>query len=245
MTLDTSTSQKWQFRNNLSQTNGVPTPSASTEPAGPSQPLDPGAATDPRVARTHDTVCAVVLDLIAREGHHAVTLARVAAESGVGRSTLYRHWPDVRTLLLDAVSRPDNEEPPPLFGDLRLDLAVDLHRLRLVFDDRRLVALIVSLLEQAEFDDAFATALRDHQAAHTDRLRAVLESARATGQLRGPGEIDTDHALALLAGPLFFRRLVTGQTVTPEFVDTVLDTFLRGIEEATDPSTARSPELHS
>lgn len=180
---------------------------------------------DPRVARTREVVYATVRDLVEREGHPAVTHRRVALESGVGRSTLYRHWPDVRTLLLEAeaAARADSVDAP-LLGDLRLDLAVDLHRLRLKLSEPRMVALFASLIEQAAFDDAFAAVLQEQIRSNTCRPRETLDRARAEGRLAT--HLDADDAIALIAGPLFFRRLVMGEPITAEFVEAVLDTVL-------------------
>jgi AcrR family transcriptional regulator len=86
---------------------------------------DPNA-TDPRVARTRDAVVAAVRDLVQAAGIEAVTHQRVAEVAGVGRASVYRHWPDRTHLLLDALA-----DLPAETGDWSSsgDLAADL-RLR-------------------------------------------------------------------------------------------------------------------
>jgi AcrR family transcriptional regulator len=49
---------------------------------------------DPRVVRTRLAVLEAATMLLRTEGPGAVTHARVAEAAGVGRATIYRHWPD-------------------------------------------------------------------------------------------------------------------------------------------------------
>ncbi len=179
---------------------------------------------DPRVERTREVVLGHVRELVRTEGFHAVTPQRVASDTGISRSTLHRHWPDVRSLLLEAIEHPDPVVDMPLLGDLRLDLGVDLHQLRLKLAEPETLALIVSMLGASVFDPEFGALLQEHARAHLDRLGRVLAAGQADGTLRP--DIDIQVAAASLAGPLFFRRLVLGEPITPEFVEAVVDGFV-------------------
>jgi len=64
-----------------------------------------------------------VTELLAEEGVEAVTVAEVAARSGVHPTSLYRRWGTVEALVLDvAVSRVSAQSPIPDTGSLRNDL---------------------------------------------------------------------------------------------------------------------------
>ena len=186
--------------------------------------------------RTRELVVGHVRQLVLEEGLHAVTPQRVASDTGVSRSTLHRHWPDIRTLVMDAITDPEPVVDTPLLGDLRLDLGVDLHQLRLKLSDRQTLALVVSLLGESVFDEGFAAILRTHAKAHLERLGRVIAAGQAGGFLRD--DIDVEAAGASLAGPLFFRRLVQGEELTADFVDGVVDRFLRA--NAADTTTTRT-----
>lgn len=179
---------------------------------------------DPRVERTRELVRSHVRELVRTEGIDAVTPQRVSSDTGVSRSTLHRHWPDVRSLLIEAVHDPGPVVDTPLLGDLRLDLGVDLHQLRLRLSDRDSLGLIVAMLGRSVFDDGFAEVVRAHTRVHLDRLGRVLAAGQADGTLRP--DIDLDVAAATLAGPLFFRRVVLGEAITPDFVDAIIDRFV-------------------
>lgn len=180
--------------------------------------------TDARVERTRDAVLGAVRRILEREGAPSITPQRVAAETGVSRSTLHRHWPDIRDLLIEALEEPEPFVDVPLLGDLRLDLGVDLHQLRLRLNDPEKSSLFATVMAEACFDREFTKVMVAHAAAHFDRLGRVLEAGRDAGELRA--DVDPGHAASLLAGPLVFRRFFLAEDVSAEFVDEIVDAFL-------------------
>lgn len=76
-----------------------------------------------RSARVRAAVHQAVTDLLGEQGAEAVTIAEVAARSGVHPTSLYRRWGTIDALVLDvAVSRVSAESPIPDTGTLRTDL---------------------------------------------------------------------------------------------------------------------------
>src|ERR1700744_3816322 len=57
---------------------------------------------DPRVERSRMVILAAAVDELAEVGYGGVTIEAVAARAGVGKSTIYRHWPDKLALIADA-----------------------------------------------------------------------------------------------------------------------------------------------
>lgn len=196
------------------------------------------APEDPRVERTRELVFAAVRQLAAAEGIHAVSPQRLSSETGISRSTIHRHWPDQRLLLIEAFADPEPYVDTPVLGDLRTDLAVDLHAFRLMLEDAGTVAVLLNLMGEAVFDDGFAEVVRSHSDVHFDRLRRVLARGQEAGELRD--DIDVDVAASLLAGPLLFRRIVLNEPVDPSFVDHVVGRFIAA-HSPLDPSAASTP----
>lgn len=85
---------------------------------------------DPRVDRTRRSVMEAVAMLVVDEGAGSVTHQRVAEVSGVGRATLYRHWPTPADLLYEALQEAEQpllrQRDEPLIEWLR----AELHRAR-------------------------------------------------------------------------------------------------------------------
>lgn len=76
--------------------------SASSAPAPTA--LAPTAPAPPRPA-TRDRALTAAHAAILEIGPARTTMVEVSRRSGVGRTTLYRHWPDIRALFADLLTR--------------------------------------------------------------------------------------------------------------------------------------------
>lgn len=185
---------------------------------------EPEEREDPRVARTRQAVHAAVHELLRRSGIESVTHQRVAEAAGVGRASVYRHWPARTDLILDALAARPPVTEWRTSGDVARDLRTELGRIREVLEESALLPQIVALIGRAEWEPELRE-LKLQLVDHASRpLRAALVAAVGRHDL--PESIDFGLALARLAGPLFFRKLVTDEAVDDAFVDAVVDAFL-------------------
>jgi AcrR family transcriptional regulator len=179
---------------------------------------------DPRVARTREAVLEAVRTLVRRDGVEAVTHQQVAVEAGIGRATVYRHWPDRTHLLLDALAEPEDPESWTGSGDLAVDLTRELGRLQRILTGSPFVPELAALLGRSEWEPALRE-LEGQLLAHgTAGLQRSLQQAIDRGEL--PGDLDLDGALARLAGPLFYRRMLAHRPVEDRLVDEVVASFV-------------------
>ncbi len=79
-------------------------------------------------------------------------------------------------------------------------------------------------MDAAERDPEFAELHRREVAARHQAGRDVIERAIGRGEL--PVGTDADEFLALITGPIFYRRLVTHGQVDAGFADAVVDRVL-------------------
>jgi AcrR family transcriptional regulator len=179
---------------------------------------------DPRVARTRDAVLEAVRTLVRRDGVEAVTHQQVAVEAGIGRATVYRHWPDRTHLLLDALAEPEDPESWTGSGDLVVDLTRELGRLQRILTGSPFVPELAALLGRSEWEPALRE-LEEQLLAHgTAGLQRSLQQAIDRGEL--PADLDVAVALARLAGPLFYRRMLAHRPVEDRLVDEVVASFV-------------------
>jgi AcrR family transcriptional regulator len=181
----------------------------------------PETSADPRVARTRAAVRAAVRRLVHESGFEAVTHQRVAAAAGVGRASVYRHWPDRVDLLLDGLA--DVAPEPSSWtssGDLAADLTGELGRLQRILNDSPFVPELVALLGRAEWDPALRDLQQRLLRQGTGGLRQALEHSVTRGDL--PGALDIDDAIARLAGPLFYQRLLADRMIDDAFIAAVV-----------------------
>jgi AcrR family transcriptional regulator len=179
---------------------------------------------DPRVERTRQAALAAAATILEEHGWEAVTHVAVSERSGVGRSTLYRHWADATALLIEVIADQALSGQAAPTGDLRQDLLAELERFRQRLLDPACERGMVTVMERATVDPDFADMRAAITSDATKAVRASLEAAGARGELDiSPG---VDVLVAQLAGPLAFRRLFARQPVTRRFVAEVVDSFL-------------------
>ena len=176
---------------------------------------------DPRVIRSRTAVIAATLDLLAERGITATTIEAVAERSGVAKTTIYRQWGGQPELVLDAIGTTVTPPTDPDTGTLRGDLLDLLGGLADALNTSPAAGLLPALIEAAERDPAFA-ALHHREAAQ--RHQVVL-TAIARGIDRGELTPDADPAdvLDMVAGPVFYRRLVSSGAVDRAFAQRIVD----------------------
>jgi AcrR family transcriptional regulator len=185
----------------------------------------PAEQQDPRVARTRQAVREAVRSLVQRAGFEGVSHQQVATEAGVGRATVYRHWPNRTDLLLDALAGVEVADDRQTSGDLGTDLAVELQRLQRILSSSPMVPELVALIGRAEWDAELRATKAELLASGTAGLRRALEAAVERREL--DSELDLDIAIARLAGPLFYRRVLAHAPIDEGFVSQVVAGFMR------------------
>jgi AcrR family transcriptional regulator len=174
------------------------------------------APTDARVARSRAAVLDAATELLVTRGPSAVTVDAVVAESGVAKSTIYRHWRSRDELLVDVfrtcapVTRPAAESAS--FGEALesfVDQIVD-H-----LNDPRWAKVIPALLmlrshepELAEMEDEIKR--KQDGFAHDVIRRGIAEGALVD-------DLDVDEASTLLMGPLLFSHLTGAAEVDRDY----------------------------
>lgn len=183
---------------------------------------------DARVARTRQAVVAAVAALLSEEGVAGITHQRVAERSGVGRATLYRHWPTPVDLMLDALAVLDE----PLFhhgeGPLRPWLLRELRRsaemLAHPLSIQVMLVIVGPLPFGAEAADLRARILVRGVAPLADALKQAVIS----GELAS--EPNPEELVAELIGPVLFRRsfqrLPVGRAMLERIVDNALAPYV-------------------
>jgi AcrR family transcriptional regulator len=179
---------------------------------------------DPRAIRSREAILQAVIELLSEEGPAGITHMKVAERSGVGRATVYRHWPQPVDLFKDVFGRVDFPWLEQPGGTLRDRLGRDLRRLRDDLNVPVLVTMIASIMEGARHD-SFMRTQRDRLVAQvSSATRSAIDEALVRGELRAAPE--AADLVTQLIGPLFFRSLLEGRSATDNFLDQLIDNAL-------------------
>ncbi len=176
---------------------------------------------DPRVERTRQAVLEAATALLRSEGPDAVTHVRVAEASGVGRATLYRHWPEQADLLHDAVARKADDMPVPLAErPTRERLTVILEHLRTRLTDDDVAIQLATLIGRATWDAKLHKALLQMSGRGRSIIDAILRDAIERGEL--PPQTDVEVVREGLIGALFVRRFLSDRPLTRAYLERVV-----------------------
>ncbi|MEV4315688.1 TetR/AcrR family transcriptional regulator [Actinocrispum sp. NPDC049592] len=180
-------------------------------------------STDPRAARSREAMLAAARQLLAREGPGSVTHQRVAQQAGVGRATVYRHWPRSEQLMLDAMGGADL----PLFKDPEVPIRAWLRRqLRQMADELAIpavAAMSLTLAQSAMWDPELAHRQDESVRTIVERIHAAIQSAVASGELEtdaGPSDL-----AVMLVGPIVYRTTMQRDKVSDDLVARLVDSI--------------------
>lgn len=182
---------------------------------------------DPRVARSKQVVVHAARELLLELGFAGVTIEAISARSGVAKTTIYRHWADRNVLIMDVFPPVERNQDSPATDDLRLDIIAKLRELTEGLVSEEWGEVMPALIEAAERDPEFRTLSKAYINTKRRPTRNRLELAVRRGEL--PVDTDIEVLMAGLAGPLFYRRYISRQSLMDRhLVEKVTDQALRG-----------------
>lgn len=183
--------------------------------------------TAPRGRAARQRIIDSTRDLILEGGLAAFNVEAVAAASGSARSTIYRHWPETRELLVETLNSMARDLPIPDTGSLASDLEAVATILRSLFDDPRVRRLILDVTRAAA-DDPELERIRQQQIKDRQQpLQLILQRAIARGEM--DPELDLKIALHLVEGPMLLAVLLENRPVSDEAIDTMVDRIVRSL----------------
>jgi len=163
------------------------------------------------------------LDELGEVGYGAFTIESVAARAGVGKSTIYRHWPDKLALIAAAFETLHEEHAPDIVsGSPRARLERILRHVAEVLVDSTFSACIPALIDGAERDRDVRRFHHHFQSETRRPLIAVIAEGVAAGDF--PKHIDPELTALALLGVIFMRRLMTSTSIKPARVADLIDT---------------------
>ncbi len=185
----------------------------------------PGRARDARADRA---ILRATLELISERGASDLRIEDVARRAGVGRATIYRRHASKDALISDVVRTLVSDIETVDTGSLRLDLLALMRAAVRVYSDPLTAGAMPSLVARMHRDREIALNVQGGMLA---KRRAALRKILQRGVDRGDlaGNLDFELALDVLAGPLFYRLLITGGPIDERLAQGTVDLLLDGL----------------
>jgi AcrR family transcriptional regulator len=182
----------------------------------------------PRSETARKKVLAAARKLLEERGLPGLTVEGIAALAGVGKPTIYRHWPNAQAVAMDAFLESGEPVPGQAGGHSALGaLRRQLHGIAAAFTSpagRSTAAMIAA----AQNDSELAKVFRNRFIMKSRETgRALLLQAAEQGAIRA--DLDLEVALDLIYAPLYFRLLIGHGPLDAAFTDMLFDQALEGL----------------
>lgn len=184
----------------------------------------------PRSEDARRKVLAAASGLMATRGVASLTIDEVASRSGVAKTTIYRHWPERTSLIVDAVNAHLEHVGTPDTGTLRSDLETFFGGMIRTDLSGHVGQIMPCLIEAAGRDEEMAYLLERIGAERERVIKTIVGRAVDRGELRS--DLDLETVVGVIVGPIVFQKMVRRRALTDEYVTACLDVALAGLTAA-------------
>jgi len=162
----------------------------------------------PRSEEADQAILAATLAMVADHGVAGTTIEGIAAEAGVGKTTIYRRWESKNQLILAAVSQMAPGGYPPDTGSVPGDIKAlaDMQRERLA--GTGLLTVAPRVLAESMNDRGLHRGFLD-SVINPNRLllRTIFERGVERGELRS--DLDVEALVDILHGTVIYKILLS------------------------------------
>lgn len=185
----------------------------------------------PRSTDATERVRAAALELAYEGGVAHATVERIAARSGVAKTTIYRRWSNAASIVMDAYLA----EVGPLIryrpkGSVQATFLASARQLVLALRGQR-GELLKHLLGAAQSDPQLQAAFWEHWIGpRREEAKRVLEQARRAGEIAA--DVDEEVLIDEIFGAIYYRLLIPYKPLTAGYVKQLVEQVFRGASRA-------------
>ncbi|HKJ00585.1 MAG TPA: TetR/AcrR family transcriptional regulator [bacterium] len=190
-------------------------------------------------AQRREAILEMATRVFAERGYRHTDVEAVAAAAGVGKGTVYRHFPDKRALFLSAVDQGmqglqtcvDGAAPDcsGSLEDLRAAMEAGI-RAHLTFFDKHPEVVELLIQERAEFKDRRQPTYVAYAHRNKARWKPLVEALRAQGRLRDlPHDEMHEFMTQIIYGTMFVNYFRGRRRSIAAQVRRIVDVVLFGV----------------
>ena len=180
-----------------------------------------------RAERVRIAVLGAAAELLTEVGYDKMRVEDVAIRAGVHKTTVYRRWPTKAELTADATALHSAEAVPiPDTGSLLEDLRLLAREVATNIGSEGGSRRSRSIAAAAASSDELANAMHGFWAQRLALSAEVVQRAIRRGEL--DANADPELIIETIVGPLWFRLLLTGESVTEDVADSIVELVVNG-----------------
>jgi AcrR family transcriptional regulator len=180
----------------------------------------------PRSEQVHQSILDATNKLLLHSPVRDISIEAIAKKAGVGKTTIYRRWPNKIAIILDAIAGPMGVIPAPVSGGNAKDLLVrQLERFARLTRGRG-GKVIAEVMAEAQGDpEMTALFFQNFMVQHEEILASIIEQGKSSGDFREG--LDTALAVDMIYVAVFYRLMSTSDPLDHSFSDSLIMEALR------------------
>jgi len=181
----------------------------------------------PRSTAADRAILGAAIKLLKADGYAGMSVEAVAAEAGVGKSTIYRRYRNKGELVVAALETFVQRPEVPDSGSTRDDIESVLGQFHTQVINKLGIRMLGTLMVQEESHPEFIASVRRRVIEpRRDVLRTILRRGIERGEVRE--DVDIELCVDFLTGGLVIHRLISGR-VPRGLVTRAVDEIWAGI----------------
>jgi len=182
----------------------------------------------PRSEKSTKAVMDATRKLLVQTSVQKLSIEAIAKKAGVGKTTIYRWWPNKSAVVMDAIlSQPSYNNTLATPRNAVEAVTTQLEKLarQLKGKNGRIVAEILGEAQSEPGSLKYFTQI--FLQSRYDKLYSYIEGGKQTKEFSE--DINTDSAIDIVLGPIFFRVL-SGQEMDDEFIEEMTTLLLKSLK---------------
>lgn len=174
------------------------------------------------------------MELMGEDDPRAVTIDRIAARSGVSKTTIYKWWPDKTAVVVDAFQEHFMKSLPiPDTGSVAEDFRVLLRGI-MAFYSSPIGKTYAQIVGESQSDPGERERIRTHQVIiRRQAVSVIWQRGVQRGELNS--RIDPEVAMDLVFGAAMYRMAVGHGGLTDADADAIVNAVMKGFRRTLNP----------
>jgi AcrR family transcriptional regulator len=172
----------------------------------------------PRSSESRDSILEASRKLLLHTSVREVSIEAIAKRAGVGKTTIYRWWPNKIAVVLDSILEKDMPAIDIVSGGSAEDMLVRALERFLKFMRGRTGQIVAGIFAEAQGNEEMLEVFQRHfMMNNIEILSNIVDQGKESGAFRT--SIDTEMVVNMIFGTVFYRLMTKNQSLNPEFAD--------------------------
>ena len=183
----------------------------------------------PRSARSHRAILDAAAKLLRERGYANITIEGIAAEAGVGKTTIYRRWSSKAAIYLDLYAELAARIVPPAdTGSVAADLTLLVRGAFKLYRETAAGLALAGIVAEAQSNAAVSGMVRNVFVPSRRQITlTILERAARRGEIAKG--VDLEVVSEIISGAVWFYVLVGRGLLDDKHARRLVDTIVHGI----------------